>query len=352
MKINSLLSRHRLNKAQYETLCHHAEHKLAAKSSRSDTIYLSKADSGLNRALLIDYASKKFTILSKKEGPVWCVNGRSKKVSAGLEVEADKVKEVARLVNKSDDEITEREIAYQQQFGKVRMHAHYTAKSGTPKTTFTQPLFLSNLEEAIKQNQPYSPFMILKALASKLQAMHQAGVVHGDIKSKNILYRSKGVGLTDFGWTIAPKREEPYGCHDGYGTSFCTSPEHLAHNRKRILPDLFEQAKADDMYALGCVFYELIYKEAVPWNKEMENCFDLLDEQAAPRAEQLMQTKLQLVKQRSTLLARLLDPDPATRLKVDQLLKDLVPERSSTSCKNDLWLLVEACSYRTEQVLC
>jgi serine/threonine protein kinase len=87
-------------------------------------------------------------------------------------------------------------------------------------------------------------------LARGLDALHERGIVHRDVKPSNVLLDGKGVAaLTDFG--LARGRDWTRLTHDGQVVG---TPQYLA-------PELIEGAEAtaaSDVYALGCVLYECL----------------------------------------------------------------------------------------------
>lgn len=85
----------------------------------------------------------------------------------------------------------------------------------------------------------------LLPVAEVLAALHEAGWVHGDVKSANVLLDGDGLArLADFG---SARR---MGATQGVGASpYSTSPERL---------DGAPAAPADDIYAFGVLLYELV----------------------------------------------------------------------------------------------
>ena len=91
---------------------------------------------------------------------------------------------------------------------------------------------------------------ILAEVASGLDALHRAGLVHRDVKASNVLLDEQGsAALTDFGLA---KRDD---------WSRLTKMGQVMGTVDYIAPELLrgEQATpASDLYALGCVTYEMV----------------------------------------------------------------------------------------------
>lgn len=345
---DALLASHKLSRDEFTALCAYAEKELKKRPDRTDCVYRNREANKISRALLIDFKKKRFTICSKRLGPIFIENGLVKKVSAALEVHltTGKVKEVARLVNKADQEITRREIGFEERFGEVRSHARYTSKKDVPKTTYTQKLYTCDLLKLVRKKIPFDFEKIIKAIAHTLEEMHAEDVVHADLKSANVLYSEKRIKISDFGHALKPTVDESYTNFDGYATSAYTSPEHLPQNEETKLADEIQQAKADDCFALGCIIYELAHKAYIPWAKSMEAAIDEGDTVASKKADEMIAKERHrlLVSKKNPyakLVARLLDPLPKNRLTISQLVQGL---ESKPKEENNLFLLAEVCS--------
>lgn len=96
--------------------------------------------------------------------------------------------------------------------------------------------------------------IIMRQIAEALQAIHEVGVLHRDLKPTNVLFRDdESVAVIDFGLAKqAHLRAEITGTGEIFGTPYYMSPEQ-GHGEP-----LDERS---DIYSLGVMFYEMLTGE-------------------------------------------------------------------------------------------
>ena len=150
-------------------------------------------------------------------------------------------------------------------------------------------------------------------IAEALQAAHEQGMVHRDIKPHNILITDSGhVQVADFG--IARAAEATTISDLGYvlGSAKYMSPEQAAG----------EQAgPANDLYSLGVVLYEML-TDRVPFEVEVPS--DVLAKHASGPPPRPSNIDPEVPEGADTVVMRLLATDPEDRYgNADQLIRDL-----------------------------
>ncbi|MGC4092717.1 MAG: serine/threonine-protein kinase [Polyangiaceae bacterium] len=108
-------------------------------------------------------------------------------------------------------------------------------------------------EQVVEERGPLSPSLateILVQIAGALQAAHECGVIHRDVKPANILIRSdNSAKLGDFGMAIHRKTPADASTELQVGTPLYTAPE--LWNGEVATP-------ATDLYALGATYHFLL----------------------------------------------------------------------------------------------
>jgi eukaryotic-like serine/threonine-protein kinase len=105
---------------------------------------------------------------------------------------------------------------------------------------------------------------IAKQLCRGLSAVHRAGIIHSDLKPRNVMVMWSGIAkLMDFGVARARASQSP----TGYWTSIGGTPQYMSLEQARGA----ELDERSDVYALGLLMYEL-FTGAVPFvaNSEAE----------------------------------------------------------------------------------
>ena len=107
----------------------------------------------------------------------------------------------------------------------------------------------------LKKLDTFCVLNIISKIADALHVVHKQGIIHGDIKPANILFRGVDCPLlTDFGIShrIEPKKEVDVGSGDLYASPTYASPE-------LIQGKPFDYRT--DIYSLGIMLYEMLLGE-------------------------------------------------------------------------------------------
>lgn len=342
--------RHKLTPVQMVKICLIASSKLQKAIKNSTEKYLKRKKHGLSRSVVLDGKQRTFVILSKKHGKLQA-GGTFKSVTDAVEVSTANQIEARRVVcltNKPDKTVSIREINFHQRYGKILLWLHHQSAKDpmTKKTTIIEEAYdhdlytFTDYMSPDKQKRISVPELItvLSDIGNTLSKMHEDGVVHQDLKVKNVLYKKDAEGcvqakVIDFGHSHAPSQTKftSKSASHRYGTIRYSSPELL--DPKMQHRNLFEQRKAEDMYALGCLFYEIFYQKPLPWNADVYGAFKgKSDDKESHRkkgltlqkttAESLLRSSTDLPvtpeKQLEWICARLLDPNPKTRITISE----------------------------------
>ena len=122
--------------------------------------------------------------------------------------------------------------------------------------------------------------VIIQALRG-LGSAHKAGVIHRDIKPRNIFVTERGVKVMDFGLATAV---DVTGAYTRTGRVVGT-PAYLAPERLR--PAIGEICAATDIYAVGVVFFEAITGQLPFYEERLPKLFRRVLDEPPPYASHL-----------------------------------------------------------------
>lgn len=143
-------------------------------------------------------------------------------------------------------------------------------------------------------------------LISALHFCHQHGIAHRDIKPQNLLLDEKGaLKVSDFGLSALPEQLKDGLLHTACGTPAFSAPE-VMHGKG------YDGAKAD-AWSCGVILYVFLMG-SLPY-----------DDSNLPELYRAMHRRVSLpdsIPQPARgIIYRLLDPNPATRLSIEELMK-------------------------------
>jgi serine/threonine protein kinase len=113
---------------------------------------------------------------------------------------------------------------------------------------------LGDLRTRIKSGiQPLQALKFLRQMAEALKVLHEAGVLHRDLKPGNVMLRDESsVVLIDYGLSKQLELDAAItGSGEIFGTPYYMSPEQ-GHGR--------ETDERSDIYSLGVIFYEMLMR--------------------------------------------------------------------------------------------
>jgi len=159
-------------------------------------------------------------------------------------------------------------------------------------------------------------FVIARQLAAGVAEAHRNGVIHGDIKSNNVILTKAADGspravITDFGLA----RRAGAQARGIWGTPGYMAPELWLGEQPSV---------ASDIYALGVVLFEMATGEIPSLNETSKAVGGSL--KATPWLEAVSHKPPPVSAQWDRVLGRCLDPDPRKRFKsADELVQALTP---------------------------
>ncbi|KAF9226564.1 kinase-like protein [Gyrodon lividus] len=163
----------------------------------------------------------------------------------------------------------------------------------------------------------YNDHLIRQAFIEILdgvQACHEQGVFHRDLKLENILCRKDGTGtlIADFGLATRKRVCREFGC----GTSYYMSPECLS--RDFVYPHYFP--RYTDIWSLGIILLAMVTGRP-PWQLATpsdEDFFDFLHN------EDYLYETLGISRPLNGLLNRVFNLDPLARISIPELREEII----------------------------
>jgi len=147
--------------------------------------------------------------------------------------------------------------------------------------------------------RPHEAARLVAQIAAALDAAHEAGVIHCDVKPANVIVDQQGTAkLTDFGIARAARGPRE---HELIGTARYIAPERIEGRAP---------TERSDVYSLGLVAYELIAGR--PPNAEMET-EDLLRVRLDGRTPSLRSARVGIGEEIDRVIAKALARNPQDR---------------------------------------
>ncbi len=180
--------------------------------------------------------------------------------------------------------------------------------------------FPYSLYDWLKKNQSESlTIELIKQLAFKVWILYMEGYAHRDIKIENILVSEDGqIRLCDPDTVV-----QSYMWRDI--SEVVGTLENLPPERLR---DYAGDWHADDVYALGCVFHNIVFKTPLPWHKAAEEQnYDELYEQKLELLERANEGRsfcesaktADFISCMENLICWMLHPEPTKRPTIDKV---------------------------------
>ena len=160
--------------------------------------------------------------------------------------------EVALKVLRIADPVAQRRFAREARLGRECTSRHLVEILAVGDDYLVMPLYEGgSLAAKLAQGGPLAvaeTVLLAAQLAQALDALHERGVIHRDVKPSNVLLDSAGQAvLTDFGLAR------------GADSTQLTREGQIVGSLHYLAPELIEggpASPASDIYALGCLLYE------------------------------------------------------------------------------------------------
>jgi len=239
-----------------------------------------------------------------------------------------------RMVSRFKREIqAARKVTHPNVCRTLEMGQHQ-ATDDIPTMTFLTMEFLDGetLNHRIRRAGPMTPEQaapIVLQIASALQAAHEAGVVHRDLKPDNVMLVKTKQGtravVTDF--SIAREiAAAPDADDEPHPTPADSQMSVLAGTPAYMAPELFEgsaPSPASDLYAFGGVIFQMLTGE---WNAKRPSSLTEAQAAGATPPPSLRLHGKRIPAEWDAIVRRCLDPDPKRRFRsANEIAKALRP---------------------------
>jgi len=160
----------------------------------------------------------------------------------------------------SEDDVFRRRFAHEARAAAEVQHRHLVPILEAGEAEGHQWLAVryvagGTLEDRVLRDGPLplaDAARVLAQVASGLDALHGAGLIHRDVKPSNVMLDDNGAALTDFGLAKGP------------AYTVLTRPGQVMGTLDYLAPELIRgeaATPATDLYALGCVVFECLAGE-------------------------------------------------------------------------------------------
>ena len=170
------------------------------------------------------------------------------------------------------------------------------------------------LSDRVRMDGPLAPADVLEigiVMSAALEAVHRAGLVHGDVKAQNVMQAESGrLVLMDFGASHEPRHRAAD--RAAVGTPVYVAPEVL--NGEPPTP-------ASDVYSLGVLLFFLLTGRYPVSGSTLQ---DVREGHARGRSIDEILARAQLPRAMRRVLGCVLTPDPALRLRSAAQLEALL----------------------------
>ncbi|MGE3509672.1 MAG: protein kinase [Vicinamibacterales bacterium] len=178
------------------------------------------------------------------------------------------------------------------------------------------------LDQIVRDDGPMSAqeaLVVADSLCGALAAVHQAGLVHRDVKGANVMRASGGrIVLLDFGTGIEERHDR-------------ADPHRLAGTPLYLAPELFEGAAPSartDVYSLGVLLFFLVTGTYPVYGKSLR---DVRAAHASRRALRLSEVRADLPLTFVRAVDRALSTDPRRRIPSAPMLLDALQSSETVS---------------------